>query len=84
MCIIRTNQIIAKACQLVLVPVNEVGQGRRRGIRDLNKRKSMFTWIRNQKTETTFLQETFNKPNVFDSWKFHWPGDFVLFAQIKL
>ena len=22
-----------------------------------------------------FLQETFNKPDVFDSWKFQWPGD---------
>ena len=46
-----------------------------RGIRDLNKRKSIFTWARNQKADTNFLQETYSTPDVFDSWKFQWPGD---------
>ena len=46
-----------------------------RGIRDLNKRKSIFTWTRNQKADIIFLQETFSTPDVFDSWKFQWPGD---------
>ena len=41
-----------------------------RGIRDLNKRKSIFTWTRNQKADIIFLQETFSTPDVFDSWKF--------------
>ena len=46
-----------------------------RGIRDLDKRKSLFTWVRNQKGDITFLQETFSMPDDFDSWKFQWPGD---------
>ena len=46
-----------------------------KGIRDLNKRKSIFTWARNQKAEIFFLQGTFSTPDVFDSWKFQWPGD---------
>ena len=46
-----------------------------RGICDLNKRKSIFTWARNQKADIIFLQETYNTPDVFDSWKFQWPGD---------
>ena len=46
-----------------------------RGIRDLNKRKSIFTWARNQKADIIFLQETYSTPDVFDSWKFQWLGD---------
>ena len=46
-----------------------------RGNRDLNKRKSIFTWARNQKADISFLQETYSTPDVFDSWKFQWPGD---------
>ena len=46
-----------------------------RGIRDLNKRKSIFTWVRNQKADIIFLQETFSTPDIFDSWKFQWRGD---------
>ena len=46
-----------------------------RGIRDLDKRKSIFTWARNQKADIIFLQETCSTADVFDSWKFQWPGD---------
>ena len=46
-----------------------------RGIRDLNKRKLIFTWVRNQKADIIFLQETFSTPDIFDSWKFQWRGD---------
>ena len=46
-----------------------------RGIRDLHKRKLIFTWVRNQKADIIFLQETYSKPDVFQSWKFQWPGD---------
>ena len=49
-----------------------------RGIRDLHKRKSIFTWVRNQKTDIIFLQETFSMPDVFHSWKFQWPGDLII------
>ena len=43
--------------------------------RDLHKRKLIFTWVRNQKADIIFLQETFSTPDVFHSWKFQWPGD---------
>ena len=46
-----------------------------RGIRDLNKRKSIFTWVRNQKADIIFFKETFSTPDIFDSWKFQWRGD---------
>ena len=46
-----------------------------RGIRDLHKRKSIFTWVRNQKADIIFLQEKYSTPDVFQSWKFQWPGD---------
>ena len=46
-----------------------------RGIRDLHKRKSIFTWVRNQKADIIFLQETYSTPDFFQSWKFQWPGD---------
>ena len=36
-----------------------------RGIRDLSKRKSIFTW--DQKVDFIFLQETLSTPDVFDS-----------------
>ena len=31
-----------------------------RGIRDLSKRKAIFSWIRKQKADITFLQETYS------------------------
>ena len=46
-----------------------------RGIRDLTKRKSIFTWVRNRKADIIFLQETYSTFDVIDSWKYQWPGD---------
>ena len=46
-----------------------------RGIRDLTKRKSIFTRVRNRKADTISLQETYSTSNVIDSWKYQWPGD---------
>ena len=46
-----------------------------RGFRDLSKRKSIFTWVKNQKADIMFLQETVSRPDIFDSWKYQWPGD---------
>ena len=46
-----------------------------RGIRDLTKRKSIFTWVRNRKADVIFLQETYSTSEVIDSWKYQWPGD---------
>jgi len=46
-----------------------------RGFRDLNKRKSIFTWVRNGKADIIFLQETYSTSDVIDSWKYQWPED---------
>ena len=46
-----------------------------RGIRDLSKLKLIFTWVKNQKADIMFLQETVSKPDIFDSWKYQWSGD---------
>ena len=45
-----------------------------RGIRDLNKRKAIFSWLQKQKADIAFLQETYSTPDVVEKWKFQWPG----------
>ena len=47
-----------------------------RGIRDLNKRKSIFSWLQRQKADIAFLQETYSTCDVVDKWRFQWPGKF--------
>ena len=37
-----------------------------RGIRDFHKRKTFFTWIKKQKVDIAFLQETYSSPR---DWK---------------
>ena len=49
-----------------------------RGIRDLHKRKSMFTWIEKQKSDIMFLQETYSTPEIINEWKFQWRGEMIL------
>ena len=39
-----------------------------RGIRDLDKRKLIFTWVKNQKADIVFLRETYSTSNVIDTW----------------
>ena len=51
-----------------------------RGIRDFYKRKSIFSWIRKQKADITFLQETYSTPEIVKVLKFQWPGD-MLFSH---
>ena len=46
-----------------------------RGIRDLHKRKSIFTWIEKQKTGITFIQETYSTLEIVIDWKFQWCGE---------
>ena len=43
-----------------------------RGIRDLHKRTSIFKWIEKQKTDITFIQETYSTPEIITDWKFQW------------
>ena len=46
-------------------------------IRDLQKRKSIFTWIEKQKSDITFLQETYSTPEILTDWKFQWRGEMI-------
>ena len=48
-----------------------------RGIRNLHKRKSIFTWIEKQKSDITFLQETYSTPEIINDWKFQWRGEMI-------
>ena len=49
-----------------------------RGIQDLHKRKSIFTWIEKQNSDITFLQETCSTPEIINEWKFQWRGEIIL------
>ena len=51
-----------------------------RGIRDYSKRKSIFTWVKQQNTDIVFLQETYSTPDIENEWKFQWQGK-TLFAH---
>ena len=43
-----------------------------RGIRDFQKRKAIFSWIKKQNADIAFLQETHSTPEIVDAWKFQW------------
>ena len=45
-----------------------------RGIRDYFKRKSIFTFVKQQNTDIVFLQETYSTPDIENEWKFQWQG----------
>ena len=51
-----------------------------RGIRDYFKRKSIFTWVKQQNADIVFLQETYSTPDIENEWKFQWQGK-MLFAH---
>ena len=40
----------------------------------MNKRKSIFSWLRRQKADIAFLQEAYSTCDVVDKWRFQWPG----------
>ena len=39
-------------------------------IRDYFKRKSIFTWVKQQNADIVFLQETYSTPDIENEWKF--------------
>ena len=40
-----------------------------------HKRKSIFTRIEKQKSDVTFLQDTYTTPEIINDWKFQWRGE---------
>jgi exonuclease III len=51
-----------------------------RGIRDFHKRKTIFTWIKKQKVDIAFLQETYSYQEIENQFKLQWRGK-MLFAH---
>jgi len=51
-----------------------------RGIRDLHKRKTNFTWIKQQKVDIAFQQETYSSQEIEKQFKLQWRGK-MLFAH---
>ena len=46
-----------------------------RGIRDQTKRRSIFTFLKDQNTTIYFLQETYSEPSDENVWKKEWGGE---------
>ena len=46
-----------------------------KGIRDKLKRESIFTWLKDKKTDIIFLQETYSTKEIEDEWRLSWDGD---------
>ena len=51
-----------------------------RGIRDQTKRRSIFTFLKDQNTTIYFLQETFSEPSDENIWNKEWGGE-LLFSH---
>ena len=51
-----------------------------RGIRDFHNRKTVFTWIKKQKVDIAFLQETYSSQEIENQFKLQWRGE-MLFAH---
>ena len=51
-----------------------------RGIRNFEKRKSIFNWLMKQNSDICFLQETYSTEDIANQWKKQWPGD-IYFAH---
>ena len=49
-----------------------------RGLRDNVKRRSIFSFLKDQKAKFYFLQETFSDANDEAIWKNEWGGEIVL------
>ena len=51
-----------------------------RGIRDLTKRRSIFSFLKDLKASIYFHQETYSKPNDENIWKNEWGGE-IFFSR---
>ena len=53
-----------------------------RGLRSLNKRKAILTWLINQKADIVFLQETYSSSEDENFWNTQWKGK-MLFSHVS-
>ena len=51
-----------------------------RGLRSLEKRKSLLIWLQKQNADIIFLQETCSTKDIENIWKCQWKGS-IYFAQ---
>ena len=51
-----------------------------RGLGNFRKRRATFTWLRKQKADLIFLQETHTTKNCESQWKKEW-GSSIMFSH---
>jgi len=51
-----------------------------RGIRSLGKRQAIFNWLKKDKAQICFLQETYSTPEIENTWRKEWRGE-LFFAH---
>ena len=49
-----------------------------RGIRDLSKRKAILSWMKKQKADITFFQETYSTLEIAEKWQLQYKGKMFL------
>ena len=54
-----------------------------RGLRNRVKRRSIFCFLKDQKCDVYFLQETYSKPKDENIWRSEWGGD-IFFSHGSL
>ena len=53
-----------------------------RGLNDKKKRLSIFRWLKQEKCDIAFLQETFSNPNNELDWQQEWEGE-CIFVMVQ-
>ena len=64
------NEMSATTCKLLSLDL--------RGISNFEKRETIFTWCRKQKTDFIFLQETHSKIDSEKCWWNEWGGEIIM------
>ena len=52
-----------------------------RGLRDKFKRKKLFNWFKDIRTDIILLQETYSSIEIEEQWKLDWGGENVIFSH---
>ena len=66
--------VLAKLCLATLILVSVLSQNAR-GIRTLEKRKAIFSWLLNSVADICFLQESYSTQEVENIWRKQWKGN---------
>ena len=66
--------LLAKLCLATLILVSVLSQNAR-GIRTLEKRKAIFSWLLNSVADICFRQESYSTQEVENIWRKQWKGN---------